>query len=391
MTTYPLFSANAHVIEPAGVFERRVPGKWADRAPRLMPLETGGEFWLFEEKMSFLHRTCVMAGSRDPGWWQDVGNFNTIASLEQLRPGCYDAKERLRDMDEDGIAVTACTSSPAGMGFGGDMFSYARDAELGIACMKAWNDWYHEEWVSAAPDRFVPVGCIWYRDPAIAAEEVRRNAARGFRAVALRNPTDLGEPWLGLPHWDPFLAACEETGTVIVHHTEGLDWFPRRDNRENHYPYGMTLTLYQACAMDFLAHCMWGGITVRFPGLKILIAESGGSWLPHFIRRIDWTRRHSGFTREGWPDANLAPLEMLKRNFAFSTQEFDVPADLVGEFGTGMWMVEEDYPHIESYFPNTGEHVNEQLAALPPGLAEGMAWKNASRFFGFAMPERFLG
>jgi predicted TIM-barrel fold metal-dependent hydrolase len=390
MTTYPLFSANAHVIEPANLFEGRVPAKWADAAPRLLDLETGGQFWLFGEKMGFLHRTCLMAGGKDTGWWQDVANFNTIASLDELRPGCYDAKHRIRDMDEDGIAVTACTSSPAGMGFGGDMFSHATEPELGIACMKAWNDWYHEEWVSAAPDRFVPVGCTWYRDPEVAAAEVRRNADRGFKAVALRNPTDLGEPWFGLPHWDPLLAACEETGTVIVHHTEGLDWFPRRDNRANMYPYGMTLTLYQACAMDFLAHCMWGGITVRFPKLKILIAEAGGSWLPHFIRRIDWTRQHSGFTQESWPDPGLTPLEMLKRNFAFSTQEFDVPADLAGTFGTELWMVEEDYPHIESYFPNTGSHINGKLAGLSPDLAEAMAWKNASRFFDFPMPARFL-
>ena len=114
------------------------------------------------------------------------------------------------------------------MGFGGEIFSYAKEPELGIACMQAWNDWYHEEWVSAAPDRLVPVGCTWYRDPAIAAAEVHRNAARGFRGVALRNPTDLDEAWLGSASWDPFLAACEETGTVIVHHTEGLAWFPRR-------------------------------------------------------------------------------------------------------------------------------------------------------------------
>lgn len=387
---HPLFSANAHVIEPANLFAGRVAQKWTDRAPRLLPLEIGGEFWTFEGEMGVLHRTCVMAGSRDTGWWEKFGDFNTIATMEQLRPGCWDARARVRDMDEDGIALVACTSSPAGMGFGGEMFSHAKEPELGIACMQAWNDWYHEEWVSAAPDRFVPVGCTWYPDPEIAAQEVRRNAARGFRAVALRNPADLGQPWLGSPKWDPFLRACEETGTVIVHHTEGLAWFPRRDNPENHYPYGMTLTLYQACAMDFLAACMWGGVTVRFPKLKILIAESGGSWLPHFLRRLDFTRNHSGFTQAGWPDDNLSPIDMLRRNFAFSTQEFDVALELKRDHGIEMWMVEDDYPHIESYFPNTARHINEKLAAFPPEFAERMAWKNGSQFFDFPMPERFL-
>ena len=35
----PIFSANAHVIEPAHVFEGRVAGKWAEQAPRLVSLE----------------------------------------------------------------------------------------------------------------------------------------------------------------------------------------------------------------------------------------------------------------------------------------------------------------------------------------------------------------
>lgn len=384
---YPLFSANAHVIEPARLFEGRVSGKFADAAPKLLSLENGGQFWMFDGQMGFLHRTCLMAGMKDTSCWQDVANFNTIASLDQLRPGCTDARERVRDMDEDGIAVTACTSSPASMGFGGEMFSHAKDPELGLACMRAWNDWYHEEWVGAAPDRFVPVGCTWYRDAELAAQEVRRNAARGFKAVALRNPTDLGEPWLGSGKWDPLLAACEETGTVIVHHTEGLSWFPNRSNPGNHYPYGLNLTLYQAGTMDFLAACMWGGITVRFPKLKVLIAESGGSWLPHFLRRLDWTRRHSDFTRAGWPDDSLTPLDMLKRNFAFSTQEFDVAEQMDRDYGLSNWLVEEDYPHIESYFPNTGKHINAELAKLPQPLAENMAWKNASALFDFPMPK----
>ena len=385
----PIFSANAHIIEPAHVFTGRIAAKWAERAPRLQSLESGGQFWTFEGQMGFLHRTCLMAGMEDTGVWQDVGNFNTIAGLDQLRPGAWDAKARVADMDADGVAVAVCISSPASMGFGGEIFSYAEDADLGIACMQAWNDWYHEEWISAAPDRFVPVGCTWYRDPEVAAREVIRNAARGFRGVALRNPTDLDEAWLGSKHWDPFLRACEETGTVIVHHTEGLAWFPRRGHTDSHYPYGMNLTLYQAGAMDFLAACVWGGITVRFPRLKVLIAESGGSYLPHFLRRLDFTRRHSDFTRAGWPDPDLAPLELLQRSFVFSSQEFDVPAELHGTFGPDMWMVEDDYPHIESYFPDSQRHINEGLAKLPPHVAEAMAWKTGSRLFDFPMPERF--
>jgi len=384
----PLFSANAHVIEPPHVFEGRVARKWSDRAPRLTPRDGGGEHWLFEGRVAALSRTCTMAGARDRGWWSDLSAFGDFVSLEELRPGCSDARERVRDMDQDGIVVAACTSSPAGMGFGGEFFSYAREPELGLACMRAWNDWYYEEWVSRAPDRFAPVGCAWYLDPAEAAREVLRNAERGFRAVALRNPTDLAQPWLGTGHWDPLLRACEDTGTVIVHHTEALPWFPRREAfPRNPFPYGMTLTLYQACAMDFVAACLWGGVCVRFPRLKIVVTESGGSWLPHFLRRLDWTRGHSIFTRDGWPDDQLSPLEMLQRSFAFSTQELDVAVELERDLGLNMWMVEDDYPHIESAFPESGRMIANELAKLPFDLANRIAWKNASEIFRFPVPQ----
>jgi hypothetical protein len=148
----------------------------------------------------------------------------------------------------------------------------------------------------------------------------------------------------------------------------------------------MNLTLYQAGAMDFLAACVWGGITVRFPQLKVLICESGGSYLPHFVRRLDFTRQYSDFTRAGWPTASLSPIELLQRSFVFSSQEFDVPAELHEQFGPDMWMVEDDYPHIESCFPNTARHINEALARLPFALAEAMAWKTGSRLFNFPMP-----
>ena len=58
--------------------------------------------------------------------------------------------------------------------------------------MRAWNDWYLEPWVAAAPDRFIPIQATWYDDAKVAAAEIYRNAERGFQGVMLRNPTDFG-------------------------------------------------------------------------------------------------------------------------------------------------------------------------------------------------------
>ena len=49
------------------------------------------------------------------------------------------------------------------------------DAELGAACVRAWNDWMYEEWAEPHPDRFIPLGIAFLADPQEAAAEIRRN------------------------------------------------------------------------------------------------------------------------------------------------------------------------------------------------------------------------
>jgi len=83
-------------------------------------------------------------------------------------------------------------------GFCGSVFFGAADHALGLACVRAWNDWLFEEWYSPHPDAIVPLGITYLADPVLAADEIRRKrrtrvhvgdvprtAARDRPAVAL--------------------------------------------------------------------------------------------------------------------------------------------------------------------------------------------------------------
>src|SRR5437016_2242323 len=101
-----------------------------------------------------------------------------------MRPGCYDAHARVRDMDIAGVwSSINFLSSIAG--FCGSVFASSDDPELGYAVTRAWNDWIHDEWYTPYPERFIPLGLTWLPDPALGAAEIQRNAARGFRAVTM--------------------------------------------------------------------------------------------------------------------------------------------------------------------------------------------------------------
>src|SRR5262249_57601838 len=91
--------------------------------------------------------------------------------------------------------------------------------ELALAAMRAYNDWHLEAWCGAFPGRFIPNQIAFLRDPVVAAAEIERNAARGFKAVTFSEaPDKLGLPTIHSGYWDPMFAACEETETVLGLH-----------------------------------------------------------------------------------------------------------------------------------------------------------------------------
>src|SRR5262245_8666559 len=120
-----IISANDHMIEQADMYEGRVEKKWADRAPRIVRRPNGGQEWIFEKARVPLFRHCAVAGMSQPEWLKSM-----VISYEDMRPGCYDPKARLEDMDADGVEMATLYSSPAGIGFGGDMFALTDEDDL---------------------------------------------------------------------------------------------------------------------------------------------------------------------------------------------------------------------------------------------------------------------
>ena len=95
---------------------------------------------------------------------------------------------------------TACGGRCASRSFlpgfvGQRLTTWPNDPDLAFAAMRAYNDWHLDAWCGAAPDRFIPNQITWLRDPEIAAAEIRRNAARGFKALTFSEaPEKLGLP-----------------------------------------------------------------------------------------------------------------------------------------------------------------------------------------------------
>jgi hypothetical protein len=171
---YVVVSVDDHIVEPRDAFEGRFPAHLADRAPKIVETPEGAESWLFEDRIIPNVGTNAVIGRPPAEYSMEPARF------EYMRKGCYDVDQRIVDMDAGGIWASLCFPSMVA-GFAGTRFAEAKDPELGLAAVRAWNDWHLEAWCAKYPDRFIPQQVTWLKDPIIAAEEIRKNAARGFR------------------------------------------------------------------------------------------------------------------------------------------------------------------------------------------------------------------
>ncbi|HEY1439548.1 MAG TPA: hypothetical protein VGF65_01605, partial [Mycobacterium sp.] len=123
------------------------------------------------------------------------------ARFDEMRRGCWDIDARIADMDLAGIWASLNFPSLIA-GFAGTVFWKSDDLELGLATLRAWNDWHLEVWAASYPERIIPLQLPWLADPQLAPEEIRRNAARGFKAVSFPElPAQCGLPSLHSGAW----------------------------------------------------------------------------------------------------------------------------------------------------------------------------------------------
>ncbi|HZR14930.1 MAG TPA: amidohydrolase family protein [Acidimicrobiia bacterium] len=374
---YTIISVDDHLIEPADLFEGRVPKQYADRAPRVVTMDDGRETWVYEDSFYPQVGLNAVAGRPKDEWSMEPARF------DEMRRGCWDVEARVHDMDLDGIYASLCFPSLIA-GFAGTIFATSKDEDLGLACLRAWNDWHIEEWAGPHPDRIIPLQLAWLRDPEVAAADVYANAERGFKAVSFpENPVDLRLPSMHDPHWDPFLRACEETETVVCLHNGSSSWTAARSPGA---PLELYTSLFPVNALVTAADWLWARIPTRFPRIKVAFSEGGISWVPMLIDRIEYVLEHSAVGSHGWDDPDLSPTDAMRRNFWFCTIDLGSTFALRDHIGLDHICLESDYPHADSTWPETQALAERGLAPLSDDEVRKVTWQNASTLFRHPVP-----
>jgi predicted TIM-barrel fold metal-dependent hydrolase len=369
---YTVISVDDHLVEPADMFEGRLPARLQDRAPRIVE-QAGKQVWSFDGGLYTQVGMNALAGRRKETVKLEPFRF------EHMRPGCYDIHARIRDMDING--VWASLNFPSMItGFCGRVFSQCSDPELGLATTKAWNDWLFEEWYSPYPERIIPLGITFLTDPEEGAREIYRNAERGFRSVTMpERPHRLGLPSLFLDYWEPIIRACAETDTVISLHVASSG---NADQPEGCPTLSLGATLFGQLSLTACAEWLWSGWPVRYPNLKIAMSEGGIGWVAMLIDRLDNIIDRSGYGL-GWDDR---PADVLRRNFWFCT--IDDPSTIETRYTIGVEniMVEVDYPHGDSTWPDTQAVIEKYWGHIPDHELRLMCCENAAAVYRHPLP-----
>jgi predicted TIM-barrel fold metal-dependent hydrolase len=376
----PIISVDDHLIEPPDLFVGRLPEALADRAPRIVEDSTGNQSWIFEGRNYPNVGLNAVVGRPQNEWSMEPARF------DQMRPGCFGIDQRVGDMDRAGIWASLCFPSLVS-GFCGAVYSRATDPDLGLACLRAYNDWHHEVWAGSYPERIIALQLPYLADVEIATSEVRHNAARGYKAVSFPEfPAQLGLPSIFSGQWDPFFAACEETGTVVCLHTGASAWAPLPSPDP---PFELLPTLFPVNALVAAGEWLWSGVPLRFPNLRIAMSEGGIGWVPMLMDRADYVLHHSaaGSESTAWPSTML-PSEVLRRNFWYCS--IDDPSTTVMHevIGTSHIMVESDYPHADSSWPDTQAVFASNWGHLSPDDQRAIAAGNAAALFSHPLPDR---
>lgn len=300
----------------------------------------------------------------------------TNQAIQDIAKRLNDVNARLESMDRSGISYALLSlTSPGieGIADKGSAIDYARRT----------NDWIHEKYVQAYPDRFGFFCCAPLQDPEAAAKEVERCVNDlGAKGVLVNGFSNVSSEAMNTVQYmddqkvEPFWTMLAKLDVPLYLHPRN----PPVDQQRLYNGYPSLAQAGFAFTPETAGHAlriMCSGVLDRYPNIKIILGHCGEA-LPFMIHRID--------QRMGLGDAGLngphkkTMMEYFQQNFYATCAGVRRESTLkctIEELGESRVMFSVDYP-FES---------NEEASDWFDGLAmndntkRALASGNAKRLF----------
>jgi uncharacterized protein len=381
--SYTIIDADTHVTETPDLWTSRAPASMVDRVPRVETEPNGSQRWVVGNNRGLGNVGMTATAGR--------GTFaNPPKTYADMHPGAYDAKARLKYMDDMGI--WAMVMYPNVGGFGAQQFLKLNDPELMLTCVQIYNDW-QTEWASADSRRLLPITSIPFWDIDAAVKEVRRCAAMGHKGILFTGePQYYGKPLLGDPHWNPLWEVAVEEDLPLSFHigsgdmAEGL-------LKGRMKTYGKMAAFTELAVDIFLRNglqlndLLMSGVLARYPKIKFVSVESGIGWIPFVLEAMDYQFNGNSVAEEH-PEFDRLPSEYFARNvYACYWFEQTAPRRLIDKIGENNVLFETDFPHPTSLY---GDEVHARIKGglddCEPSVKRKILWENSQKLYNVSEP-----
>lgn len=282
-------------------------------------------------------------------WQPNTGwDFYNSGKIENLAPTFTDAEAVVDFCDKFHIDHPILNTFQSLARFPEDDFA--------IELMRAYNDWmmeqildYNDEWVgllNLAPQR-----------PAEAAEEINRLGDED-QIVGVYIGNTAANPPLGDPRYDVMYKAAEDHDLSVSYHGRVGDFmigFPRQYSSINNIIAAHSVGHMWTQSLT-VASLVVNGVPEKFPNLNFNITESGISWVPFMMWRLNEEYAHR--PNEA-PLLEKSPEEYIRESFYFSTQPLGEPNNdqlifnSIDSIGLENLMFASDYPHWDFNNPDS--------------------------------------
>ena len=370
MDSYRLISSDNHVLEPPDLWTSRMEPKFRDRAPHILRMEDGTDWWVCDGQ-----NIDSVAGGTQTGVRFEAPESLTYADVfENVRPGGYIPEEHVKDMESDGVEISIVYPTVAGVLY------RVPDSELLAAMFRTYNDWL-AEFCKPFPDRIKGIAALNVDDVRQGVRELHRCANIGLSGAMISVYPPEGKGYYS-HDYDPLWAAAQDLEIPLSLHIGS-----NRPGTGQEFGDIISARPSFLCNVDHwvrmsLGDMIFSGVFERFPKLQVGSVEQELSWVPHFLDRMDYTYTQRA-PRDYWHrfKDSMLPSDHFRRNVFVSFQEDALGIKMREFIGVDRLLWGSDYPHQESTFPRSRQILDDILSECTGEEKAKISGGNAARVY----------
>jgi predicted TIM-barrel fold metal-dependent hydrolase len=351
----PVFDADHHLYETQECFTRYLP---AELSNVFRYVQVNGRTKVVVRNMlsDYIPNPTFEVVAR-PGSTMEhySGNNPQGKSLREMMgtpircPDAYrNPKDRLALLDELGIHAALMFPTLASL----VEVNFPDLPKVVTELIRAYNRWLLDDWTFDYHSRIFPTPIV---NPCIVDEGIRELEFlldNGAKAVLLRPGPVAGHAGTRspfLPEFDPFWARVQESGVVVAIHASDSGYtryVNEWEGGEGAYS-GFSFGAFQLASlgsrpiMDTIFSAICHGMLTRFPKVRLISVENGGSWVLPLLKTLDevYKKMPQDFTEH--------PRETFLRSVWVNPFWEDSVDALIDTIGAERVCFGSDYPHPE--------------------------------------------